>query len=124
MPTIVALSGEAQNGLVRASNLPVPSQVEEQHSKAILERRYHLVLLDDDDHTYQYVIEMLGTVLGYGAEKAYALACIVDSEGRVTVETASHEQVTRHQTQIHNYGPDPRIERCRGSMSSVVEQAS
>ena len=109
---------------MRASNLPVPSQVEEQQSEAILERPYHLVLLDDDDHTYQYVIEMLGTVLGYGSEKAYALACIVDSEGRVTVETASHDQVTRHQTQIHSYGPDPRIERCSGSMSSVVEQAS
>jgi ATP-dependent Clp protease adaptor protein ClpS len=86
-----------------------------------LEPRYHLVLLDDDEHTYAYVIEMLGRVLGYDPEKAYALACIVDSEGRVTIETASHEQVTGHQRQIHAYGKDHRIPRCKGSMSAVVE---
>ena len=96
----------------------------EQEAEAVLERPYHLVLLDDDDHTYQYVIEMLGTILGYEAGKAYALACIVDAEGRVTVQTASHDEVTRHQRQIHGYGPDPRIARCRGSMSAVVEEAA
>ncbi len=85
--------------------------------------RFHLILLDDNDHTYAYVIELLGRVLGYNTEKAYALACIVDSEGRVIVETAGHEQVTGHQRQIHAYGPDPRIKRCKGSMSAVVEQA-
>jgi ATP-dependent Clp protease adaptor protein ClpS len=98
--------------------------VQEQQAEPTLERPYHLVLLDDDDHTYQYVIEMLGAVLGYESEKAYALACIVDSEGRVTIETAGHEQVTRHQRQIHAYGPDPRIARCRGSMSAVLEEAA
>lgn len=81
------------------------------------------MLLDDDDHSYPYVIEMLGRVLGYGREKAYVLACIVDAEGRVTLETASHEQVTQHQSQIHAFGPDPRIERCKGSMTALVERA-
>ena len=32
--------------------------------------------------------------------------------------------VTRHQRQIHSYGPDPRVSRCKGSMSAVVEEAS
>ena len=100
-----------------------PARVEEGAAAPDLEPRYHLVLLDDDDHTYAYVIEMLGRVFGYDPEKAYALACIVDSEGRVTVETASHEQVTQHQRQIHAYGKDHRIRRCKGSMSAVVEPA-
>ena len=26
------------------------------------ERLYHVILLDDDDHTYEYVVEMLGTL--------------------------------------------------------------
>jgi ATP-dependent Clp protease adaptor protein ClpS len=95
-----------------------------QQPEVVLEPPYHLVLLDDNDHTYPYVIEMLGRIFGYETEKAYALACIVDAEGRVTVETASHEQVTRHQGQIHRYGADPRVARCKGSMSAVVEEAS
>lgn len=84
---------------------------------------YHLLLLDDDQHSYAYVVEMLGTVLGYGPEKAFALARIVDTEGRVIVETADHDRVTQHQRQIHSYGADPRIPTSRGSMSAVVEPA-
>ena len=85
--------------------------------------RYHLVLLDDNDHTYAYVIELLGHVFGYGREKAFALACVVDSEGRAIVETADEDTVLRHQGQIHAYGADPRIPHCRGSMSAVIESA-
>lgn len=100
-----------------------PRHVELKSTDAELDALYQLVLLDDDDHSYTYVIEMLGKVLGYGKEKAYVLACIVDAEGRVTLETASHDQVTRHQSQIHAFGPDPRIERCKGSMTALVERA-
>ena len=102
---------------------PQPMRVEQPSSDVQLDALYQLVLLDDDDHSYPYVIEMLGRVLGYGHEKAYVLACIVDAEGRVTLETASHEQVTRHQSQIHAFGPDPRIERCKGSMTALIERA-
>jgi len=100
---------------------PVP--VQEASTEAALEPPYHLVLLDDNQHTYAYVIEMLASVFGYATEKAFALACIVDTEGRVVVETASHEQVTKHQRQIHAYGADPRIASSKGSMSATVERA-
>jgi ATP-dependent Clp protease adaptor protein ClpS len=88
-----------------------------------LEPRFHLVLLDDNDHTYEYVIELLGHVLGYGPEKSFALARVVDTQGRAIIETDSHERVTRHQRQIHAYGADPRIPRCKGSMSAIIEPA-
>jgi ATP-dependent Clp protease adaptor protein ClpS len=88
-----------------------------------LEPRYHLILLDDNDHTYEYVIDLLGRVMGYGKEKSFALACVVDSQGQAIIETASHAQVTRHQQQIHSFGADPRIAHCAGSMSAVVEPA-
>ena len=84
---------------------------------------YHLVLLDDDDHSYEYVIMMLAHIFGYTFEKGYAIACVVDSAGRAVVETAGHDQVTRHQRQIHAFGADPNIPRSKGSMSAVVEPA-
>ncbi|MGE0228445.1 MAG: ATP-dependent Clp protease adaptor ClpS [Dehalococcoidia bacterium] len=104
-----------------AEQTTTPEPPQQEAPSPTLERQYHLVLLNDDDHTYQYVIEMLGAVLGYQPEKAFAIACVVDSEGRATVETATHEEVARHQRQIHSYGPDPRVRRCRGSMSAIVE---
>jgi ATP-dependent Clp protease adaptor protein ClpS len=85
--------------------------------------RWHVVLLDDDEHTYDYVIEMLGTIFGHAADKAYRLACEVDATGRVIVDTTVLERAEFKQQQIHAYGADWRIERCRGSMSAVLERA-
>ena len=84
---------------------------------------YHLILLDDDQHTYQYVIEMLGTVFGYSPEKAWTLARVVDSQSRVILETAAREQCEAHQNQIHAHGADPRIPTSVGPMSAILEQA-
>ena len=100
-----------------------PAPVEAESTDTALEPLYHLVLLDDDDHSYDYVIEMLNRIFGYGREKAFALASIVDTEGRVIVETGEYEQVRRHQQRIHSHGADPRIPHCKGSMSATVEQA-
>ncbi len=84
---------------------------------------WHVVLLDDDDHTYEYVIEMLGRVFGYSRTRAYQLACEVDGTGRVIVETAIFERAEFKQQQIHGYGADWRIENCHGSMRAVLEPA-
>ena len=88
-----------------------------------LDKRYHLILLDDDDHSYAYVVEMLGRLFGYSKEKAFAIAAMVDTQGRAIVETASYDRVRHDQQRIHDYGPDPRIARCLGSMSALVEEA-
>ena len=101
-----------------------PREVEESSTEDALEPLFHLVLLDDDYHTYDYVIEMLGKLFGYGREKAFVLARIVDTHGRVIVETAGREKVTRDQDKIHGYGPDHRIPASKGSMSAVVEEAA
>ncbi len=84
---------------------------------------YHVVLLNDDDHTYQYVIEMLGRIFGYSVEKAFLMAREVDTSGRVIVWTGPLEQAEFKRDQIHAYGKDWRIARCAGSMSAIVEPA-
>lgn len=99
-----------------------PTSIEE--TDTIPEGVFHLVLIDDDHHTYAYVVEMMGDIFGYGREKAFTLATLVDHDGRVIVETADHERVSRHQRQIHGYGPDPRLAHSTGSMSAVIEDAS
>jgi ATP-dependent Clp protease adaptor protein ClpS len=84
---------------------------------------YHLVLLDDDQHTYQYVVLMLGAIFGYSVEKAFAIACVVDSEGRAILMTGSEDEVRLKQQQVHAFGADPLMETCRGSMSAIIEPA-
>ena len=90
-------------------------------SQTRLAPRYHVVLLDDDDHTYNYVIEMLARLFGHGVQEAYRLTCEVDATGRVIVLTTAQERAELKRDQIIAFGADWRIERCQGSMSAVIE---
>ncbi len=85
--------------------------------------RYHVILWDDNDHTYEYVIEMLMKLFGHSREKAYQMAVEVDTMGRVIVETTTKERAELKRDQIHAYGADWRIPHCKGSMSATIEPA-
>ncbi len=84
---------------------------------------YHVILLDDDDHTYEYVIGMLARLFGYQTEKAYDLASQIDNSGLVIVDTTTLERAELKRDQIHAFGRDWRIPRCEGSMSASLEAA-
>ena len=85
--------------------------------------RYHVVLWDDSEHTYDYVIEMLGKLFGHGLETAFQMAREVDATGRVIVDTTALERAELKRDQIHAYGRDWRLERSQGSMSATLEPA-
>ncbi len=85
---------------------------------------YNVVLLDDDEHSFEYVIYMLKKLFGHSLEKGYKMAIEVDTTGRVVVATTHLEQAELKRDQIHAFGPDPLIPRCKGSMSAVIEPAS
>jgi ATP-dependent Clp protease adaptor protein ClpS len=86
-----------------------------------LEPLYHLILLDDDSHTYQYVVRMMTDLFGYSPEKGYAIACVVDSQGQAIVMTDCKSKAEQKQNQIHSYGADPLMEISLGSMSAILE---
>ena len=85
---------------------------------------YNVVLLDDDEHSFEYVIHMLGKIFGHPPEKGYGMAIEVHTSGRVVVETTNLEKAELKREQIHAFGPDPLIPRCKGSMSATVEPAT
>jgi ATP-dependent Clp protease adaptor protein ClpS len=84
---------------------------------------YHVILLNDDDHTYQYVIQMLGELFGHNPTKAFQMAEEVDKKGRAIVDTTTKERAELKQEQIHSYGADPLSRNSAGSMSAVIEPA-
>ena len=86
-----------------------------------LELPCHLILLDDDSHTYAYVIAMLTNIFGYSREKGFAIASTVDSQGQAIVMTADKEKCLEVQNHIHNFGPDPLMETSTRSMSAIIE---
>ena len=84
---------------------------------------YNVVLLNDDDHSYDYVVLMLNKIFGHPPEKGFKMALEVDKTGRVVVATENLEVAELKRDQIHAFGPDPLIPRCKGSMSATVEPA-
>src|SRR4051794_2798251 len=86
--------------------------------------QYHVILLDDDDHTYDYVIEMLQKLFMYSKADALRRAVEVDTAGRTIVITCELAQATFGRDQIHSFGADHRMARSKGPMRAVVEPAN
>ena len=82
---------------------------------------YRVVLLDDNDHTYDYVIEMLQKIFIFSLEQAYRHAEEVDRMGRTVLITCELPQAKFARDQIHAYGPDHRLARSKGPMSAIIE---
>lgn len=108
----------------RVTTPNLPEVVDQPEVEEELEQPCHLILLDDDSHTYQYVIRMLGDLFGYSREKAFGIASVVDSQGQAILMTGAKDECLLKQDQIHAYGPDPLMEISVGSMSAVVEPAA
>ena len=104
------------------STITRPQEQEEQKTEGL--PPYNVILLDDNDHSYEYVIHMLKVLFGYPPEKGYRMAVEVDATGRVIVATTHLEQAELKRDQIRAFGPDPLIPRCKGSMSAIVEPAT
>ncbi len=85
---------------------------------------FRVVLLDDNDHTYDYVIEMLQQIFIFSLDQAYRHAEEVDRAGRTVLITCELPQAEFARDQIHAYGPDWRLPRSLGSMAAVIEPAS
>ena len=96
----------------------------EQDRQAKRQPPYHVILHDDDDHTYDYVIGMLRRLFGHTVEQAYELAVEVDTTGMAVVDTTTLERAELKRDQIHAYGRDWRLGRSAGSMTCTIEPAA
>jgi len=96
----------------------------EDETKDRLQPLYHVILLNDEDHTYDYVIEMLQKVFGFTHAQGFSHAVEVDTKGTTILLTCELEKAELKRDQIHAYGPDWRLPRSVGSMAAIVEPAA
>ena len=85
--------------------------------------RYHVVLWNDDDHTFEYVIAMMQELFGHAKDRGRQIAKTVHLEGRAIVYTAHLELAELKRDQIFAYGADEFVENCQGTMWATVEKA-
>lgn len=83
--------------------------------------RYNVILWDDPDHSYEYVIVMVKELFRKPIEMGFQVAKEVDTTGRAILLTTTREHAELKRDQIHAFGKDEYIERCKGSMSATIE---
>ena len=96
-------------------------QKPDQKKKPKRQPRYHVILWNDDDHSYEYVILMMKELFHHPFEKGFQIAKEVDTRGKAICLTTTREHAELKQQQIHAYGKDMQIKRCKGSMTSTIE---
>jgi ATP-dependent Clp protease adaptor protein ClpS len=82
---------------------------------------WNVILMDDDHHTFGYVVRMLGDIFGHAPDRAFQMAETVNETGRVIVATVHKELAELRQEQIMEYGPDPECPEFPGSMKAEIE---
>jgi len=110
---------EAEEVIVRPTRKP--EQEQEKKKKPRRQPRYHVILWNDDDHTYEYVIGMLAELFAHPLQTGYKMAREVDKTGRVIVLTTTLEHAELKRDQIHAYGKDDLVASCQGSMKASIE---
>jgi len=103
---------------------PKKNKKEKQDSKPKRQPPYNVILLNDDDHTVEYVVTLCQTIFGYPVERGLEIAAEVHFKKRCILWTGSLELAELKQEQIHSLGKDDRVKHCQGSMSAVLEPAA
>jgi len=112
---------EAQAAVAEPVEETVQRRKEKQEKKPKRQPRYNVILWDDQDHTHQYVINMMQKVFGFPQPQGFKIAVEVDTRGRCIVLTTTREHAELKRDQIHAYGKDELIAGCKGSMTCTIE---
>lgn len=84
---------------------------------------WNVVLIDDDEHSYEYVIRMAQQLFKCSPERAYAIAKTVDTDGRAVCMTTHKELAELKVEQITSFGADPLMAISKGAMTAIIEPA-
>jgi len=87
------------------------------------EPNWHVIIWNDEVHTYEYVIELLMTLFGHSPEKAYQITREVDRSGKGIAWTCHQELAELKRDQILGYGADWRMQESEGSIRATIEPA-
>ena len=85
-------------------------------------KKYDVVLLNDDEHSYSYVCCMLNDVFGLTQDQALQKAKEVDSKGEVILYTGYFEHAEYKASIIDAYGPDQSMPKSNGSMKVDIRE--
>ena len=103
---------------------PVQEKEQKPAQRPRRQPRFNVILWNDEEHSYQYVVAMMQELFGYPSERGFQIAKTVDTAGRAIVLTTTKEHAELKRDQIHAYGKDGAMASSKGSMWSTIEAVS
>ncbi len=100
---------------------PDAAAVPETETEPLADHPCKVILFNDEDHTYDYVVEMLSQTCRLTRENAFRCAVEVDLTGRTTVYYGPRASCDSVCAKIRAYGPDHRLPQSMTSMRSEVQ---
>ena len=85
---------------------------------------YGLVVLNDDTHTFDYVISLFHDVFGISPDTGYGMAETIHLQGWRVVFTGTWQEVVQKRAEVLAYGPDPRMPNSTGPLKVEIHEAS
>lgn len=111
------MEDQGQTGLAKPVIEPRPARQQQRKRQP----RYRVVLWDDNDHSYGYVIHMMRELFGFSLERGFEIATEVDIKGSATCLTTTMEHAELKRDQIRAYGRDELIASSKQGMHSTIE---
>lgn len=111
------MENQGQMGLAE----PVVERSLKTETKRKRQPKYKVMLWDDDDHSYGYVITMMRELFGHSLERGFEIATEVDSRGFAICLTTTMEHAELKRDQIRAYGRDELIASSQRGMRSTIE---
>jgi ATP-dependent Clp protease adaptor protein ClpS len=84
---------------------------------------YNVVILNDEEHTFDYVIDLLVKLFRHSLPTAQELTWRIHSTGRAIVYTTHREKAELKRDQVLAWGADPRMSISKGPLGCYVEPA-
>jgi ATP-dependent Clp protease adaptor protein ClpS len=110
--------------VVTVKAAPKAKKQAESETKTKRQPPYHVILLNDEEHTFEYVIELLSKIFGHARTTAEELTLRIHLTGRAIVLTTHRELAELKRDQVLAYGPDPRMSISKGPIGCVIEAAA
>ena len=94
---------------VAVETLPTPKERRKEESAGAQPKKqppYAVIVFNDEEHTFEYVIDTLMKVFGYPLEKSYSLTLQIHTEGKVIAWSGVREVAELKRDQVRSAGPD------------------
>ena len=100
-----------------------PKSATSSASKTRQQPPYNVIVLNDEEHTFEYVIELLTKLFKHSLLMAEKLTWQIHNSGRAIVLTTHKELAELKCEQVLEYGPDPRMSVSKGPLGCYIEPA-